>query len=153
MKNKIMKIGLQATGIFFLMPVLMNCSGGTSDASSIPAMDPLKDKGIGPVTSVTIGSLDNALAEKGKASFTVKCTPCHNTPDLDTKKIGPSLKGISKIRTPEWIMNQIMNPVEMSQKDPIAKDLFFTYKIQMVSQNIPQDEARSLLEYFRSNDK
>ena|ERR1051326_5473207 len=114
--------------------------------------DPMKDKGIGPVSSVTTGAVDNAMADKGKEIFAGKCTACHNTPDIDSKKIGPSLKGVSKRRTPEWVMNQILNPDEMSQKDPISKQLLGTYVAQMSNQNLTQDEARTVLEYFRNND-
>ncbi|HEY4797828.1 MAG TPA: c-type cytochrome [Bacteroidia bacterium] len=150
--NKILLLTITA----FSLLMFANCSGDKSaDNTTSTAStdnDPMHDKGIGPVTSVTIGALDNTLADKGKTIFAAKCTACHNTPDIDSKKIGPSLKGVSKRRAPEWIMNQILNPSEMTQKDPIAKDLLATYIAQMANQNLTQDEARSVLEYFRQND-
>jgi hypothetical protein len=140
---------LPATGLVFSFLFLIGCSDGTPKV----VIDPMTDKGIGPVTSVELGPLDSAMAEKGKMTFILQCTPCHNLPDVDAKKIGPSLKGIVKRRTPEWIMNQVMNPIEMSRKDPIAQELLNANKMQMVDQLIKQDEARGLLEYFRSVEK
>jgi len=147
----------QITAIIIALSFAMsNCSGDKkTDAAPVSAAadnDPMKNKGIGPVTSVTLGALDDAMADKGKVTFAAKCTACHNTPDIDTKKIGPSLKSVTKRRTPEWIMNQILNPSEMTQKDPIAKELLGKYIAQMANQNLTQDEARQVLEYFRQND-
>ncbi len=155
MKKTIIQTSLVALGIFFTAALLTGCGDKSSgpEAASSGAVDPMKDKGIGPVTSVTLGALDAAIAEKGKGIFVAKCTACHNTPDIDAKKIGPSLKGVTKRRTPEWIMNQVLNPSEMTQKDPIAKELLGTYIAQMANQNLTQDDARSVLEYFRTNDK
>ncbi len=149
-------IGVTVAGIY-------SCSSGseTNSTSEAPKeaattennntnSDPMSNKGIGPVSSVSIGDLDNAMAEKGKGIFEAKCTACH---DIATKKIGPALKDVTKRRTPEWIMNMILNPGEMTQKDPIAKELLGTYAAPMSNQSLSQDEARAVLEFFRLNDK
>lgn len=128
-----------------------NESSGSVDASeSAMPSDPLTDKGIGPITSIEIGSLDNTLAEKGHGIFEAKCSACHK---MDKRVVGPALGSITKRRSPEWIMNMILNPNEMTEKDPIAKDLLANYASQMANQNLTQDEARAILEFFRSNDK
>ena len=31
------------------------------------------------------------------------------------------------MRTPEWIMNMILNPTEMVEKDPLAKELLVEF--------------------------
>lgn len=114
------------------------------------AFDTLGDIGIGPITTpVTLGSIDNALAESGSKVFAAKCVACHA---LDKKVVGPALSGVTKRRAPEWIMNQILDPAGMTANDPIAKDLLGKYIAQMANQNLTQDEARSILEYFRRND-
>ena len=77
------------------------------------------------------------------------CSACHK---LDQRYVGPALTGVTKRRTPEWIMNMILNPQEMTQKDPIAKDLLATHFTQMSFQNVTQEEARAILEFFRQND-
>lgn len=116
----------------------------TTQISSIP-----KGSGIGPIKAFRLPeTVDSVLADKGKAIFRQKCTACHMP---DTKLVGPALKGIVEKRRPEWIMNMILNPVEMLQKDPEAKVLLKEFNnVPMTNQNIPEDEARALLEYFRT---
>lgn len=107
-------------------------------------------KGVGKFTSVQIGELDKGLAEKGKAIFESKCASCHKT--AADKLVGPGMKGVTERRTPEWIMNMITNPEEMTKKDPVAKALFEEHLIQMTFQNVSDDEAREILEFLRQND-
>ncbi|PJZ26525.1 cytochrome C [Leptospira hartskeerlii] len=107
-------------------------------------------KGIGPVTSVTLGTLDEGMAQKGKQNFETKCSACHK---FEEKVVGPALKGVTERRTPEWIMNMILNPMEMTQKDPIAQELLAEHLTQMTFQNVKESEAREILEYLRKMDK
>jgi cytochrome c1 len=108
----------------------------------------LENKGIGPIKSVTLGALDQTMADKGQKLFKTKCSSCHKT----TKKfIGPNPTGILKRRSPEWIMNMIMNPAEMVKNDPIAKQLLIKFNgSPMANQNLTEDETRAVLEYFRT---
>lgn len=109
------------------------------------------EMGIGPVKEVKLDPVVNTdLAGKGKQIFDVKCVACHK---IDEKLVGPPLKDVTKRRKPEWIMNMILNPEQMTKENMIAKNLFAQYMIQMTFQNVTQDEARAVLEYFRSNDK
>ncbi len=107
--------------------------------------------GIGPVKEIKLDAAINAdLTAKGKQIFDVKCVACHK---IDEKLVGPSLKDVTKRRKPEWIMNMILNPEQMTKENMVAKNLFAQYLVQMTFQNVTQDEARAVLEYFRSNDK
>ncbi|MCM2279198.1 MAG: cytochrome c [Oligoflexia bacterium] len=106
-------------------------------------------KGIGPVKQLRLEPVKPELASKGSEVFQAKCSPCHR---LDERLVGPPLRGVTLRRQPEWIMNMILNPMEMTQKDPVAKELLATYLTQMTFQNVSQDEARQLLEYFRQTD-
>ena len=106
--------------------------------------------GIGPVKSVDVSKFDAALAEKGKSLFEGKCSACHQL--SDQKVVGPGLKGVTGRHKPEWIMNMIINPVEMTQKDPQAKKLLAEHLTQMTNQDIHEEDARALLEYLRQND-
>ncbi len=73
---------------------------------------------------------------------------CHKP---DKKFIGPAPKGILAKRSPEWVMNMILNPEEMVQKDPIAKALLVEYNgSPMANQGLTEAEARQVLEYFRT---
>ncbi len=106
--------------------------------------------GIGPVTErMELGDLDAALATTGETEFTTKCAACHN---MEVRVVGPALAGVTKRRNPEWIMNMILNPDEMTKKDPIAYDLIAEYIAPMANQSLTTEEARALLEYFRQYD-
>lgn len=105
--------------------------------------------GIGPVKKVDLGAIDKALGEKGKNIFEQKCVACHK---LDSKLVGPPLKDVTKRRKPEWIMNMILNPEQMTKENTAAKQLFGQYLTQMTFQNVSQDDARAILEYFRTVD-
>jgi cytochrome c551/c552 len=106
-----------------------------------------KDKGIGPIKNIELGAIDPKMVSKGKDLFNNKCLVCH---ELDQKKIGPPLRNITKTRSPEYIMNLLLNTVQMQQQDPIVKDLISTYKINMTPPEFSNDQARSVLEYLRS---
>ena len=111
-------------------------------------VDPMKNKGIGPITSVTLADeIDQDLATKGAEVYVKMCSACHKP---DKRFVGPAPKGIMERRTPEWIMNMILNPDEMVQKDPIAKALLAEYLSPMANQNLTEEEARAILEYFRT---
>jgi len=105
------------------------------------------DIGVGPITSVTLGDIDDALVEKGKELYKANCTACHK---IGKRVVGPALAGVTERRTPEWIMNMIMNPEEMVEKDPAAKALLAEYLAPMANQNITEEEARAILEFFRT---
>ncbi len=47
-------------------------------------------------------------------------------------------------------MNMILNPEQMVAEDPIAKDLLKEYLSPMANQSLTEDEARKILEYFRT---
>ncbi len=118
-------------------------------ATSSKDMVDMSNKGIGPIKSVTLDAeIDKALAVKGETVFKNMCTACHK---IDKKFIGPALTGITERRSPEWIMNMILNPQEMIAKDPIAKQLMIESNMAiMANQNLTEEEARSILEYFRT---
>jgi len=105
--------------------------------------------GVGPVKSVTLGDLDAAMAKEGEDIFTKNCAACHK---MDSRFVGPALAGVTERRKPEWIMNMIMNPEQMVKEDPVAKELLAEYLAPMANQNITEDQARKIVEYFRQVD-
>lgn len=109
----------------------------------------LTNKGIGPIKRIELGAtVDQAMAAKGMEVYKTKCLACHKP---DKKFIGPAPTGIFERRTPEWIMNMILNPEEMTQKDPLAKALLMEFNgSPMANQNLTEEEARQVLEYFRT---
>jgi len=111
--------------------------------------DPMQNKGIGPIKELILpATIDEELAKTGEANYVVKCSACHKA---NKKYIGPAPAGIMERRTPEWIMNMILNPEGMIAEDPIAKQLLIEYNgAPMANQNLTEEEARSILEYFRT---
>ena len=88
------------------------------------------------------------MAAKGADIFKKMCTACHKP---NKKFIGPAPLGILERRTPEWVMNMILNPEVMLEKDPLAKELLVEFNgSPMANQNLSEEEARSVLEYFRT---
>ncbi len=126
-----------------------NIPAQTQSAPEAVITDPTK--GIGAVKSVTLHSpLEQDRIGRGLSIYEMKCSACHK---LDDKRfVGPGWKDITKRRKPEWIMNMILNPTEMTQKDPTAKELLATHLTQMTNQNVTQEDARKLLEYLRKID-
>ena len=118
------------------------------EEEAMPADDPMANKGVGPVTSVELGPLDQAMADEGKALYDQMCVACHKP---NEKFIGPAPAGILDRRSPEWIMNMIINPDQMLKEDPIAKELLAEYNnVPMISQGLTEEQARKILEYFRT---
>jgi mono/diheme cytochrome c family protein len=106
------------------------------------------EKGIGPITQVQLAEdVDDALARTGEQVFQAKCSACHK---LNERYIGPPLFDVTSRRAPEYIMNMILNPTEMLQKHPTAKELLAQYNFTpMADQNLTEAEARAILEYLR----
>ncbi|HNP19792.1 MAG TPA: cytochrome c [Fulvivirga sp.] len=143
--------------------ILSSCGGGekktlpppkhvSESAKMASPEDAMKNwksnKGIGPVTNVELGAINQEMALDGQKIYEEMCTACHK---VDKKFIGPAPKGLLERRTPEWIMNMILNPEEMVKNDPIAKQLLVEANgAPMANQNLTQDQARKVLEYIRT---
>jgi len=157
--------------MFLISLIMLSCGGGdkkeekksikletpktevktNSKTDGIPASQriDLTNKGVGPITSITLNSeIDQSMATHGAEVYKKMCTACHRT---DKKFIGPAPTGILARRSPEWIMNMILAPEKMVQSDPLAKDLLVEFNgSPMANQNLTEEEARAVLEYFRT---
>jgi mono/diheme cytochrome c family protein len=140
-----MGVGVLLAGVWLAGQPATTLSGEQSDADTSGL-----SKGIGPIKEVKLGALEAALADKGKVTFEEKCSACHK---FDERYVGPALGGVTKRRAPEWIMNMILNPQEMIMEDPIAQELLAEYFVPMTFQNVTEEEARTILEYFRHVDE
>ncbi len=144
--------------------MLTACGGGeTKDASQTPAaapaaeevaveavveVDPMENVGIGPIDELEFDEeIDVEMAAAGKVVYDAKCTACHKA---HKRYIGPSPAGIFERRNPAWVMNMILNPDEMVAQDPIARALLAEYASPMANQNLTEEEARQVVEYFRT---
>lgn len=108
-----------------------------------------KDLGIGPVKNVKLSStIDTKMVAEGKSLFNNKCSVCH---EMNQKKVGPPLKDITKQRTPEFIMNLLLNTTQMQKDDPAVEKLLKEYNnIPMPDPGLNREQARAVLEYLRS---
>ena len=107
----------------------------------------LSDKGVGPITELTLGDVDDALAEQGKEVYKTNCTACHK---MGKRFVGPGLAGITQRRSPEWIMNMILNPEVMVVENAAAKKLLEEYNAPMANQSLSEEDARAILEFLRT---
>jgi mono/diheme cytochrome c family protein len=107
--------------------------------------------GIGPYKKIELTHpLDEKMVAEGKNVYEVKCASCHKL--TDEKLVGPGWKGVTDRRTPEWIMNFIVNVEEMLEKDTAAQNLLEVCLVKMPNQNLTDTAARSALEFMRKND-
>ncbi len=108
------------------------------------------DKGIGPINNVVLNHpVNKEMSAVGKKTFEAKCSACHK---MGKRFIGPSLDSVTARRSPEWIMNMIINPEQMVKENETAKKLLMEYISPMANQSLTEEEARSILEYFIEND-
>ncbi len=137
---------------------LMSCGGDKKTADNTaqkPSVSGLtafeEENGIGPIKEkMTLGEIDPAKVKAGEATFKSKCAPCHR---LDKRLVGPAQRYVADRRSPEYIMNMILNPDEMVKKEPMAKKLLAEYLSPMTNMHLTIDQAREVLEYFRAISK
>ncbi|MGB1210469.1 MAG: c-type cytochrome [Lacinutrix venerupis] len=166
-----MKMKFKIT-IVLLLTLLVSCGGDKNDkkkekfsyqkkstteqtsktkTEKIPASKKIDliNKGVGPIQSITLTeNIDKKMAASGAEVYKKMCTACHR---VDKKFIGPAPKGILKRRTPEWIMNMILDPEKMVKEDALAKELLWEFNgSPMINQGITEKDARAILEYFRT---
>jgi hypothetical protein len=70
----------------------------------------------------------------------------------EERLVGPGWSGVTKRRTPEWIMNFISDPDEMIEKDPVVQAQLELCLVRMPNQNLSDSEARDIYEFMRKND-
>ena len=123
----------------------------TPETNDVPASQriTLDNKGVGQIKDITLDpEIDQAMANAGGELFKTNCTACHRT---DKRFIGPKMQGILERRSPEWVMNMILDPQLMVEEDRCAKDLLVEFNgAAMSNQNLTVEQTRSLLEYFRT---
>tara|TARA_B100000035_G_scaffold245177_1_gene213738 strand:- start:291 stop:698 length:408 start_codon:yes stop_codon:yes gene_type:complete len=128
--------------LIILLFVIIGCQNNSEK------IDSLSNKGVGPITNVILEDKVNiSMANSGEKLFNQLCTSCHM---INEDYIGPAMSGILDRRSPEWIMNMILNPIQMLKEDPIAIELLEEYDFEyMYNQNLLEEEVREILEYFR----
>lgn len=106
------------------------------------------EHGVGPVTAALPPVEDPAdEAEEGKVIFDRLCASCHKP---NERYVGPALGGVVGRRTPEYVMNMILDPASMTRQHPEAKKLMATFMLEMPNQGLTPEQAREVLEYLRT---
>lgn len=120
-------------------------TGNTGAGSNLSDFE--MEHAIGPIKQIMeLSALDANLAKEGEKIFDSKCAACHK---LDERYVGPPQRDVLERRTPEFVMNMMLNPEENYQKHPEIKKLLGEYMTQMPNQNLSVQDARAVLEYFR----
>ncbi len=145
--------------ILFMLGFGWSCSSGDSNSSEQPAQQAANnglsqwelENGIGPVKAkMTLNAVDSELAASGEKIFDMKCMACHK---MAERYIGPALGDVMQRRTPEFVMNMMLNPDEMVKKHPEVQKMLATYMVPMTFQNVSEEDGRALLEFIRANQK
>lgn len=147
--------------LFIISLFISACGGGNNESDSSSKNEKIAkmfgisvfelEHGIGPIKEVlNLSPVDASKAAEGKTLFESKCSQCHK---LDEKYTGPALRNVTKRRTPEYIVNNILNPDEMANKHPDAKKLVAIHATKMTFQNVTKEDALKILDYFRSEEK
>lgn len=157
--NKLIALGFVAAVLLSISLVLISCGGDEQKPADFSKTKSVNsdisggltefelENGVGPVKQkLELGPIDPKLVKKGEEIFNTKCIACHK---LDERYVGPAQRDVIKRRSPEFIMNMMLNPQEMQEKHPVVKKLLAEYMTQMTNQNLSFDDARALLEYFR----
>ena len=106
------------------------------------------EHGIGPVTErVEIDDeIDQELVIRGRDIYEMKCEMCHN---MEGRMVGPELGNVMDRRSPEFVMNFILNPSGMVREHPEGQTMLREYMTAMPFQNVKEDEARAIVEFLR----
>jgi cytochrome c2 len=116
------------------LTILVSLSLVLSILLSLPVESELK---------VAQGSIDS-----GKTIFETKCSPCHTIGGGTS--VGPDLKGVTDLRSRDWLVNFISNPEKMFQAgDSTAKSLLTKFGgIKMPDLGLSQQEVSDVLSYI-----
>ncbi|MBI5648454.1 MAG: c-type cytochrome [Ignavibacteriae bacterium] len=135
-----------------IMPLLsalvcLAACGNSGEQPRTEAAEVPKPPVYGKIQNVELASVvDAPLAKKGEKIFKVICTACHK---YDQRYVGPAIGSVFNRRTPEYIMNMILDTEVMLQKDDTARCLLQTYLVKMPNAQVNETDARSVLEHLR----
>lgn len=107
-----------------------------------------QEHGIGPITErIEIDDeIDEEMVMRGRNIYEMKCEDCHS---LSENEVGPSLGDVVERRSPEFIMNFILNPGENVLNHPVGLDLLAQHNVEMPYRDVSEDEARAVYEFLR----
>ena len=91
--------------------------------------------------------------EPGKYLFFTECAPCHTIGQGDS--IGPDLRGVTKVRDPEWLRKIVQTPESLlDQGDPLANAMLAKYKnVRMPNLHLDREATDLLISFMQQQDK
>jgi nitrite reductase (NO-forming) len=98
----------------------------------------------GAASSAAVPSDPAAL--RGKVAFESKCALCHTIGGGN--KVGPDLRGVTKLLGNAWIERWLRDPAPMLASDPHAKAQLAKYRVPMPKPDLSNDETRDVLAYL-----
>jgi cytochrome c5 len=147
-----------AAAVLFAGSLVITACGGGEETRKVPEGVKMPENapsaeggaaaGLITAADITLGEIDNAMVEKGKTTYDVKCQACHST--SENRVVGPGWKGITQRRKPEWIMNMMLNIDVMLESDPEAQKGLEQCLVRMPNQNLTKEEGREVLEFMRT---
>lgn len=118
-------------------------TGGDAATATVSQYDAGPRAGEQPV--------NDALVEQGEHLFQTKgCSACHA---FGKRLSCPDLNGVTMRRTALWMENQMLHPEVMTKQDPIAKQLFGQYALQMPNLNLAPSDAKAVIEYLKHKNR
>jgi len=129
--------------------LLVACSGEQSKEGADDSVFEIKKPKAtyGKIQHVDVGpTVDGKMAVAGKEVFESKCAACHK---YDERFVGPALGKVTQRRTPEYVMNMILDTETMIEKDDTVKCLLQEFLMRMPNQNVNEADARNVLEHLR----
>lgn len=118
------------------MLLLISCGGENKDANKSAAEEKKTPPSYGKIMHVDISqTIDAAMVKGGTDIFETKCSACHK---LDERYVGPALRGVTQRRTPEYIMNMVLDTETMIENDDTVKCLLQTFLMKMPNQSVDE---------------
>ncbi len=135
---------ISLTTLIMIAFLLSGCDSGDSDRLTEFQIN----HGIGPVTeTIELGEIDLEKAEQGRQIFNTYCVACHQ---LDAVITAPRLRNVANRREPEFILNYILNPIEMSQRHPAGQEMSNSYPGVKAELGISESQSYLILEFLRA---
>lgn len=153
---RLLKTSLAKVTLVAGFAAISACGGGTDSTppgkdgppGNAAASEKAAPSGLITAAEITLGEIDQAMVEKGRATYDVKCQACHSTGP--NRVVGPGWKGVTERRKPEWIMNMMLNIDVMLETDPEAQKSLEECLVRMPNQGLSKDQGREVLEFMRT---
>jgi mono/diheme cytochrome c family protein len=124
-----------------------NATATSSPSASSTAGGATLPPGLDDGPRASAEPIDESKAEAGEKLFQTKgCSACHG---FGKRVSCPDLLPVPAQRTSKWMASQILHPDIMTKQDPIARQLFAEFTMQMPNQGLTEDEARAVIEFLK----